>query len=211
MSDDVIYGDKEYKPYAPLYPTPAEIPLDTACWSISLPNGPAWWGLLFGAILYLTDPENFQVFEGGLSRETTADIFDNALLDAWEELSCVIEVPAPYWDDNTDGDDADDESPPDSQLWYGFIDTDSDFQANLENVFLASFVAQIAALTSGPAAGLAAAVEFLTIAKAYRLAFRTGDWGGIVDIFVDLTNVGTIDTYSATPGLTYIDIIIPEA
>jgi len=107
---------------------------------------------------------------------------------------------APWWEDDTD-DQLIGNPPEEGQLWYGIIDPDEDFQANLENVFIGAFVFELA--------GPAAAAQFFVAAKAYRLAFRTGDWGGIVDIFVDLLNVGTVDTYSATPGLTYVDVIIP--
>jgi len=107
---------------------------------------------------------------------------------------------APWWDENTE-DELVGAPPEDGQLWYGIIDPDEDFQANLENVFIGAFVFQLA--------GAAAAAQFFVLAKAYRLAFRTGDWGGIVDVFVDAANVGTVDTYSAEPGLKYFDVIIP--
>jgi hypothetical protein len=53
------------------------------------------------------------------------------------------------------------------------------------------------------------AIVFLTIAKKFRLAWKTGDWGTIVDIFIDGASIGQVDTYSAEPGQTYLDVLIP--
>jgi len=189
MSDDVIYGDKEYQPYAPLYPTPAEIPLETACFSISLPNSPAWWGLLFGAMMVLNDPENFQVFEGGLSRETTAEIFENALFDAWEELSCGVGVPSPYWDEAQD---LDDELPTDIQPWYGIVTDytappyELDFVTAAGVWVITGFVAY--------AAGIGAAVAFQTIAPRFILAWKRRDIGELFRVVIDAADYGTVDT-----------------
>jgi len=195
MSDEIVYGDKEFQPYAPLYPTPAEIPLETACWSISLPNSPAWWGLLFGALLYLNDPDNYQVFEGGLSRETTAEIFENALFDAWEELSCVPNIPTPFWDD---AEDLDDEMPVNDQIWYGEV-TDPEappdeitFVENAAIWVITGFVAY--------AAGIGAAVFYRTIAPRFVLAWKRADVGEIIRVIIDGAEYGRVDTGTVAAG-----------
>jgi hypothetical protein len=190
-------------PNVPLYLTPASIPDGRFCRTLSVPDDDdnhSFLAIVDGVLSALMDAEAWREF-GALTPEEAAAAWSTMMIEAWKVYGCNTDI-APYWDETTE-DDLVGAPPEEGQLWYGFIDTDSDFQANLENVFIGAFVAQIA--------GVAAAVEFITIAKAYRLAFRTGDWGGIVDIFVDLINVGTVDTYSAAPGLTYVDIVIPGA
>lgn len=105
------------------------------------------------------------------------------------------DVEAPYWDDEAD---ADDELPPDEQPWYGVF-VDDTFQATIENWVIAAFVAY----ASGPAAAL----TFLTLAKQFRLALRKHDLGGVVRVFVNAGDHGTIDTYSATPGIIEQDYV----
>lgn len=194
------FGDKTFSGVG--FPTPTDIPDVFACRTFNIPGNTAWLSLIMGCLYALTQEENWQQYEGGISRADAAEAAALMLNDAYDNIedSCLTRDIAPYWQD-AEGDDLVGEEPDSGQTWYGLIDG-GDFQATLENVFIGAFVAQIA--------GVGAAIEFLTIAKSYRLAFQTGDWGGIVDIFVDLVNVGTVDTYSASPGLTYIDVVIPE-
>lgn len=107
----------------------------------------------------------------------------------------VSDVEAPYWDDEAD---ADDELPPDEQPWYGVL-IDDTFQATIENWVIAAFVAY--------AAGPGAALTFLTLAKSFRLALRKHDLGGIIRVFVNAADAGTVDTYSATPGILEVDYV----
>jgi len=108
---------------------------------------------------------------------------------------------APFWDD-PEGDDA--PGNPDEgegAPWYFLWDGASTFTENVENWVIAAFVA----IASTPGS----AILFLTIAKNFRLAWRTRDYGGIVKIFINATQVATVDTYSAAPGLISANIIIP--
>lgn len=183
-----IYGNKIYKPYLPLFPTPTEIPLDSSSVALIIPSNPAWIGLWIGALLILTDPENFVQFEDGISRETTAEIFREALFDA---LLATEVLPAPYWDD-PEGDDAGD---PEDNPEFPFYE-------DVAVWAITGFVAY--------AAGIGAALQFWTVQKQFRIALRQSDIGGIVSLFMDGDLVAEVDTYSAAaPDLVYVDIISP--
>jgi len=181
----MVYGDKLYKPYKPFYPTPTDIPLDTTCVTIALPENPAFIGLWIGVLLLLCDPDNFVQFDGGISPETTAEIFRDALLDALTltEISCPVMVDAPYWDLATT---ADDQAPSDEQVWYGAVTDwlapadELNFEQNIALWLLTGFVAY--------AAGVGAAIFFRTTAKQFVIAVEGQDVGEIIRIVVDSAN-----------------------
>lgn len=199
-----IYGNKLYKPYMPLFPTPTDIPLQSTCVTISIPQNPAFIGLWIGVLLFLCDPENFVQFEDGISRETTAEIFHDALLNALtlEEISCPYIVPAPYWDEETT---ADDEAESDVQTWYGVIEDflapidDLDFIENAAVWGITGFVAY--------AAGPGAAIFFRTVARRFVLAVQVDDVGEIIRVVVDAVNYN-IDTTGHSAG-DIIELEIP--
>lgn len=199
-----LYGNKLYKPYRPLYPTPEEIPLETTCVTIALPQNPAFIGLWIAVMLFLCDPENFVEFEDGISRETTAEIFQDALFDALtlETISCPVNMPAPYWDTKTD---IDDELPSDEQPWYGFIE---DFLAPIDEL---NFVenAAVWAITGfvAYAAGPGAAIFFRTVARRFVLAVQVDDVGEVIRVVVDAVNYN-IDTSGHSAG-DIINLDIP--
>jgi len=107
---------------------------------------------------------------------------------------------APYWQDTTD---IEGEVPPDEdQNWWGVFDGLT-FQASLENVFIAQFV--------GLLAGVDKAVQFLFIARRFRLEFESDPYGGIVDIFVNSERYTSVDTYAPSAGIVGVDILMsPE-
>jgi len=187
-----MYGDKIYKPYRPLYPTPDDIPLETTCVSISIPENPAFIGLWIAALLVLTNEENFVQFDGALSRETTAEIFRNALFDALTEtsVSCQL-VPPPYWNNESDNEI---ELPDDEQTWYGAVADwlapadELNFEQNIALWVLTGFVAY--------AATPAAAIYFRTAAKRFIVAIETTDIPEIIRVVVGASTYSekTIDT-----------------
>jgi len=188
----MVYGDKLYKPYRPLFPTPTDIPLETTCVTMSLPENPAFLGLWIGALLILCDEENFVQFDGGISRETTAEIFREALLDALllTEISC--ELAPPYWDD-PEGDDA----------TTGEDNPEFPFYEDAAAFVIAGFVLY--------AAGIGAALQFWTVQKQFRIALRKSDIGGIISIFMDGDLVTEVDTYTAgAPDLVYVTVPNPS-
>jgi len=199
-----MYGDKIYKPYRPLFPTPDDIPLETTCVTIALPESPAFIGLWIGVLLALIEPENFVQFDGGLSRETTAEIFRNALFDALTEetIACPVMMPTPYWDEETT---VDDEAPSDTQVWYGVIE---DFLAPIDEL---DFVenAAVWAITGFVAysAGIGAAIFFRTVARRFVLAIQVHDVGEVIRVVVDSVNYN-IDTAGKSAG-DIVELEIP--
>ena len=103
-------------------------------------------------------------------------------------------IPTPYWDDSSD---LDDEEPESEQQWYGIFD--GTFQETVENFVIAGFIAY-----SGQ---IGAAVTFFTLAPRFRLAWKTGDLGGIIRVIIDGADAGTVDTYSATEGVLEKDFV----
>jgi len=172
------------------YLTPDEPSDDLLCRSFSIPNDTRWLGNFMGALLPLTDPNAWRQF-GTLTPEEAAAAYAQIIEDGLpgQLNQCPSDdVPAPYWDDAEDSDDV---LPPTEQDWYGMYD--GDFLATLTDWAIAGFIAY-----SGSIQG---AIAFLTIAPQFRLAWKTGDVGGIIRIFIDTADQGTVDTYSASPGV----------
>lgn len=177
------FGDKRWRGLG--FPTPVLIPEDTACRTLQIPADGAWQAVVMGALTTLTLPENWQQFEGGITPDEAADRALQIVWDAYENLQCAGTTIAPYWDDADGGDaDGDDEEFP----WY----------EELADWAVTAFLA----VSFTPAA----AIEFVTIARKIRLAFRTRNYGAIFNIFVDGDLVGTGDTYSASPGMLEVDL-----
>jgi hypothetical protein len=174
------------------FPTPNDAE-DTAAYLLFLFDDPLWLQYILGACKPLCFDYNW--YEAGdLSPDEASEAFRLIIEQAPYNL-INPDAPAPYWDD---ADDADGEAPPDTQTWYGDIVSGS-FVENIENWAIAGFIA---------AAGQpAAAVYFLTIAPRFRLAWKTGDVGGIVRVFIDAEDYGTVDTYSASAGVTTMDVV----
>lgn len=118
------------------------------------------------------------------------------MLEEYYAGACVPdEVPTPYWDDATD---TDDEMTALEQIWYGNW-VEGEFVESVGTFLIAGFVAA--------AATPAAAIFFLTLAPRFRLAWRTGSLGGIIRVIIDGADYGTVDTFSATPGILEKDFV----
>lgn len=174
------------------FPTP-NTAADVDAYLLFLFPDPLWAQYILGACRALVYEWNW--YEAGdLTTQEAADAFDLIVQEAPYNL-INPDVPAPYWDD---AEDSDDQAPPDTQAWYGDIVSGS-FVENVENWAIAGFIA---------AAGQpAAALYFLTIAPRFRLAWKTGDIGGIVHVFIDAEDYGTVDTSAGSPGIITMDII----
>jgi len=181
-----------------MFITPPELPDGRTCRVIKVPSSLYWLGIFNKAITQTMYAYNYkQVYDDHMTPDECAAVG----LDIYVEYLASTCEPdaAPYWDD-PDAADATGETPTDEpEPWYfALVDPDETLQANIENWFIAAFVAEIA--------GIPSAIVFLTIAKQFRLAWRTRDWGGIVKIFIDTAQIGEVDTYSATPGIAYFDV-----
>jgi hypothetical protein len=172
------------------YPTPDAASEDEGCRIFRFPDDPAWVQLLMGAVQQLALPYLYYKW-GELTPDEAADAWDAIINRAVEESfenNCDTGIPTPYWDDVTD---LDDEAQPAEQTWYGIFD--GTFQETVENFAIAGFIAY-----SGQ---VGAAISFLTIAPKFRLAWKTGNLGGIIRVIIDGAQAGDVDTYSATEGV----------
>jgi len=197
----MLYGNKDFKPYAPLFPTPSDIPLETTCVTINLPKSPAFIGLWIGVMLQLINAENFVQFNDGISRETTAEIFENSLFDSLTESESACEiVPSPYWDNETDNEISEPET---IQTWYGQVTDwlapvdELNFEQNFALWALTGFVAY--------AAGIGSAIFFRTTAKQFIIAIEAGDIPELIRIVVDSAEFN-IDTTNQT-GIINVPVL----
>lgn len=167
---------------------------DLICRPLFIPDDLTLISSVGGALSELTKPYNWEQV-GTMTPETASEIMTE-MLKAWHEEACGDdEVPTPFWDDQTD---LDDEMSPIEQIWYGNW-IEGEFVENIGTFLIAGFIAY--------AATPAAAVFFLTIAPKFRLAWKTGDVGGIIRVFIDGADYGTVDTYSPTAGIVTKDFI----
>jgi len=168
---------------------PQTVPLEVDCRTLEIPSHPLWLGIFNAAILQTTYAWNYeQINDTDLSPDETAALCYQIMLDYFDTGVCNDDVPTPYWDDE---DNADDEEPVDTQTWYGIFD--GTFRETVENFVIAGFVAY--------GAGIGAAITFLTIAPQFRLAWKSGNLGGVIRIFIDARDMGTVDTHAATDGI----------
>jgi len=180
------------------FPTPNE-PIETsACRTFRVPANDEWLGVLMGAVEVLRSEFNWYQW-GTLTPQEAADTWHEIIVQAYEDSfdsSCTVGgIPAPFWDTPAD---ADDQLPEEEQVWYGEMEGET-FVETLENWAIAGFIAY-----SGQ---VGAAVTFLTLAPKFRLAWKTGDLGGIVRVFVDAADAGTVDTFSAEDGILEKDFV----
>jgi len=190
--------EKFVPPDVPLYLTPDGIPVGRFCRTISVPfdeDNRQWLALVDGILSALTDPAVWRTY-GMLTPEEAASAWQDMLIASWLIFGCSTEDIAPYWENESDIEGTVPEG--ESQRWYGVFDGLT-FQESLENVVIAAYV--------GMLGGIGAAVEFLFIARKFRLQFETDPLGGIIDIFVNSERYRTVDTYSPTPDIISVDII----
>jgi len=187
------------------FPTPVSIPDTTTCLIIQVPASDEWWALMVGVLYTLTLEWNWQQFEGGLDRDVAATRWEQMLYDALVIAStsnaCDLDVPAPYWDEDS-ADDADDEGTITDQPWYGEIVAESNTWT--EQVGIWAITAFIA-LTATPAA----AIAFLPFANRFVLAFKQHSLGAIVKVLIDGVEMITVDTYAPTDGIINVPISLP--
>lgn len=187
-----MFGDKLF-PQNTGFPTPTVVPDETTCLTLNVPANDEWWAITVGVLYSLVLEWNWQQFEGGLDRDVVAARWQQMLEDALEVAAStdtcgVTSVGTPYWDDVVE---ADDEASPAEQVWYGEVDdptvvpTTETFRETLEDWTFAGLLA------IGGAPG--AAVAFLTIAPKFRLAFKQGDVGKIIRVFVDAEQAAEIE------------------
>lgn len=174
------------------FPTPntaAGIP----AYLLFLFNDPSWAQWVLGALEPMVYEQNWYC-SGDLEPFEASEAFREIIQQAPYNLQSGGEIPAPFWDEASD---ADAEAEPDEQTWYGTYD--GTFHETLENWAIAGFIA-----ASGQPA---AAVYFLTIAPRFRLAWRKGDVGGVIRVFINAADYGTVDTAGDPSEIVTMDIV----
>jgi len=174
------------------FPTPNLLPDDGGYLLFRLPSDNQWAGLILGAVWALAIEYNWYQW-GDMLPEEAAEAF-RLIIDQAPYNLIENGVPTPYWDDTSD---VDDEETPETQTWYGIFD--GTFQETVENFVIAGFLAY------GGCIGCA--IKFLTIAPAFRLAWKKGDLGGIIRIFIDGADAGTVDTYDTVESVLEADYV----
>jgi len=196
-----MFGDKQF-PHNEGYPTPEDTPTEKTCLTLQIPANAAWWAIYIGLLYTLTDENAWQQMEGGMSKEDAAieaqAIFDEALALA-ETNVCGTMVEAPYWDDSS-GDDADDEAPPNDQPWYGVWDGETFVESM-------SYWAVTAFLATGISEG--AAIEFITPLRTFRLTLRKNPHGAKLLVFMDSNLFQLIDLFGSSDEIVTVPIASP--
>jgi len=193
----MLYGDKLFHQDRFLFPTPEDVPEETACRTFHIPASSAWLGLFMGALSLLTDPNNYQQFEGGISPDEAAETA-LAILDAAYEnaiYGCQISYPTPWWDEAQD---VDDDMSPTTQPWYGEV-TDPEAPAD-ELEFVENAAIWVITGFIAYAGQIGGAVFFNTVAPRFVLAWRRGDVGELIRVVIDAADYGTVDTSTVAAG-----------
>jgi len=173
-----MFGDKQFPNIG--FPTPEDVPEESTCRQFSIPASSAWLALVMGCLYLLTEEDNWQRNEGGISRQDAAAaaqvIFDSGYLNLCP--AGETEIPTPFWED---ADETDDQASPEEQIWYGEV-TDIDTAPSLtffENAAVWTFTG-ILAVAGAPAA----AIAFHTIAPKLVVAIRS-DVGAVIRVWFD--------------------------
>lgn len=197
-----MFGEKEFGHHVG-FPTPEETPEERTCLTFNVPANAAWWGVMTGLVIALTEEENWQQFEGGMSVEDAAA---DASVMVWDALdraaasdSCLTEIDAPFWDESS-GDDADDQAPPEEQSWFGVWDGETFVEA-------LSYWAVTAFLMTGVSEG--AAIRFITPLRTFRLTLKKNQHGAKLLALMDSNIFQLIDLFSATDETVQVDIVSP--
>lgn len=190
-----LFGSKEFPNVG--FPTPDSLPEETACRTFTIPASTAWLAVVMGCLYSLIDENNWQQFEGGITREEAADRAAAMLDQAYDDITetCPGTVPTPFWDD---AEDLDDQLPDDIQPWYGEVTDytappyELDFVENAGIWVITGFIAY--------AGQIGAAIFFQTIAPRFVLAWKRGDVGEIIRVVIDSAEYGRVDTSTVGVG-----------
>jgi len=182
-----MFGDKQYSNIFPAYPTPGDIPETTECRQLSIPASTAWFAVVMGCLMSLTDEKSWQQFEGGITPAEAVATMET-LIDAAYTTECGTGSDlktVPFWETD-DGSDAAIEDTEDT--WY------NEASWFVIEAFVATMVSP------------AAAVEYVTALRTLRLAFVRNGFGGIARVLVDGVEYALVDTYAA--GTPLLEVLV---
>jgi len=203
-----MFGDKEFSGVG--YPTPLSIPDETTCVTVNIPNDPTWSALLTGVLLTLIYPENWQQFEGGITRDDAAERWQQIVDEMTDETTCLT-VDTPFWDDETD---VDDEMPAEDQIWYGGVTDPTVPPGELDFVESALLwaVTGFVAIATFEVGGLAPAIFFHTSVEKFILIQKRGDVAETIRYVIDNQDMRMLDTSPYAPGeLIEVPLIAPPS
>jgi len=166
--------------------TPPDIPSETICRVLEMPNDKLWLGIFNKALLETVYYWNWkQVNETDLTPDEATEACWAILWAYWESTNdCIEMVEAPFYDNEEN---VDDEENLGEQTWYDEI---SDW-----------IIAGFLAISFTPAA----AIAYRATIPRIRLAFKTGNAGTIVRVIFGSVDI-LYDTYAETPNIEFIDI-----
>lgn len=166
------------------------------CRQLKIPSDKYWLGIFNSALLETTYDYNYeQVEDGHLTPEETAALCYEMFQEYLASAGCSVGVPAPYWDTPED---ADDEAPPDEQVWYGRMEGTT-FVEDVSIWVITGFIAY-----SGNIGG---AIAFKTFAPRFVLAWKQDGIAGAIRVFIDGVDNGLLDTNNATAGVVEHDYV----
>jgi len=171
------------------FPTPNTAVETSACRTFLVPADETWLGLLMGAVEILCNEWAYYQW-GDLTPLEAAQAWTAIFVQTYEnsltETCGTGKIQAPFWDE-TSGDDADDEVEVADQTWYGIWDGET-FLESVSYVFLTNFLSTL--VSTG------AAIKFLTIPRAFRVAIRQNPHGANLLLFLDGGLYKVINGYS---------------
>lgn len=179
---------------------PSVDPNDPDLEMILVEYNPAWTKVLMAACDQMTQFTSWQ----GTDEEKILAVNRAILLKIQLQIPVEVgerEMPAPYWDSETD---VDDEEPVETQEWYGMVTNPSapaDELTFVENAVI-WIISGFIALVLSPAlpAGIAAAMTFRTLATRFTLAFNRGDIREQFRVIIDAKDYETVDTEGLSTG-----------
>jgi hypothetical protein len=178
-----------------IYPNPDNFPISSFPQPVPAPDGEPddagtlitvqyswhWQPVLLGAVDQLLNPYTWQG-----NHDEILNAIDRAVLLKTILQIDVGDVQAPFWDEES-GDDADDLATVADQTWYGSWDGET-FTETLAYVFLTNFLSTLVSP--------AAAVKFLTIPRAFRVAIKQNPHGAKLLLFLDGGLYAVVNGYS---------------
>jgi len=179
---------------------PSVDPNDPDLEMILVEYNPAWTKVLMASCDQMTQFTSWQGDEDAKKLAVNRAILLKILLQTPVEVG-ERDMPAPYWDDDTD---VDDEMPVGEQIWYGQVSNPTappgelTFIENAVIWILSGFIALV--LVEALPAGIAAALTFRTLATRFTLAFRRGDIREQFRVLIDAKDYGDVDTEGMTEG-----------
>jgi len=183
------------------FPSPNTPDETSACRTFLVPASDDWMGLLMGAVQILTEEWAYYQW-GDLTPAEAAQAWSDIFIQTYENSlteTCGTDIQAPFWDEES-GDDADDSAPEADQTWYGRWDGET-FLETVSYVFLTNFLSTLISPQ--------AAIKFLTIPRAFRVAIRQNPHGANLLLFLDGGLFKVINGYSPVDKIAEFIIASP--